>query len=209
MSVHYSTIFLSNWETKEFISIFPSFFSSISRQWEQKGCIDCSYSHSVFHSQCFTSIVGPNGSGKSNVIDSMLFVFGYRARKIRSKKISVLIHNSDKHRDLQSCTVAVHFQHIVDMVSPVYVVRCFPLFVFLFVFTLRRKQLNKASLLFCAFCCEPPNCDQKTLLQWLHDYSCCVVVCTCMHRHGSCIPQSMLACSELQLISSRITYLVV
>jgi structural maintenance of chromosome 4 len=67
-----------------------------------------------FH-KCFTSIVGPNGSGKSNVIDSMLFVFGYRARKIRSKKISVLIHNSDKHRDLQSCTVAVHFQHIVDM----------------------------------------------------------------------------------------------
>ena len=134
----------------------------------------------------------------------MLFVFGYRARKIRSKKISVLIHNSDKHRDLQSCTVAVHFQHIVDMVSPVYVVRCFPLFVFLFVFTLRRKQLNKASLLFCAFCCEPPNCDQKTLLQWLHDYSCmlcgvhaCIISCS----HGSCIPQSMLACSELQLIS--------
>ena len=67
--------------------------------------------------QCFTSIVGPNGSGKSNVIDSMLFVFGYRARKIRSKKISVLIHNSDKYRDVQSCTVAVHFQYIVDQVS--------------------------------------------------------------------------------------------
>ena len=33
--------------------------------------------------QSFTSIVGPNGSGKSNVIDSMLFVFGYRAQKIR------------------------------------------------------------------------------------------------------------------------------
>ena len=66
--------------------------------------------------QCFTSIVGPNGSGKSNVIDSMLFVFGYRARKIRSKKISVLIHNSEHHQDLESCTVSVHFQKIIDLV---------------------------------------------------------------------------------------------
>ena len=59
-------------------------------------------------------ITGPNGSGKSNVIDSMLFVFGYRAQKIRSKKLSVLIHNSDEHKDIQSCTVAVHFQKIID-----------------------------------------------------------------------------------------------
>uniref|UniRef100_A0A8C2FMJ8 Structural maintenance of chromosomes protein 4 n=1 Tax=Cyprinus carpio TaxID=7962 RepID=A0A8C2FMJ8_CYPCA len=57
---------------------------------------------------------GPNGSGKSNVIDSMLFVFGYRAQKIRSKKLSVLIHSSDAHPDVQSCTVEVHFQKIVD-----------------------------------------------------------------------------------------------
>ena len=61
-------------------------------------------------------ITGPNGSGKSNVIDSMLFVFGYRAQKIRSKKLSVLIHNSDEHKDIQSCTVAVHFQKIIDKV---------------------------------------------------------------------------------------------
>ncbi|KAK3932165.1 Structural maintenance of chromosomes protein 4 [Frankliniella fusca] len=66
-----------------------------------------------FH-KCFTSIVGPNGSGKSNVIDSMLFVFGYRASKIRSKKISVLLHNSDEHKNVQSCTVAVHFKLIID-----------------------------------------------------------------------------------------------
>lgn len=66
-----------------------------------------------FH-KCFTSIVGPNGSGKSNVIDSMLFVFGYRANKIRSKKISVLLHNSDEHKNVQSCTVAVHFKMIID-----------------------------------------------------------------------------------------------
>uniref|UniRef100_A0A6I8SGS9 Structural maintenance of chromosomes protein n=2 Tax=Xenopus tropicalis TaxID=8364 RepID=A0A6I8SGS9_XENTR len=66
-----------------------------------------------FHKR-FSCIIGPNGSGKSNVIDSMLFVFGYRAQKIRSKKLSVLIHNSDEHKDVQSCTVEVHFQKITD-----------------------------------------------------------------------------------------------
>merc|ERR1712071_199417 len=67
-----------------------------------------------FHKN-FTSIVGPNGSGKSNVIDSMLFVFGYRAQKIRSKKIAVLIHNSENHPNIQSCSVVVHFQLIEDL----------------------------------------------------------------------------------------------
>ncbi|XP_012234509.1 structural maintenance of chromosomes protein 4 [Linepithema humile] len=66
-----------------------------------------------FH-KSFSAVVGPNGSGKSNVIDSMLFVFGYRASKIRSKKISVLIHNSSNFPNLNSCTVSVHFQIIID-----------------------------------------------------------------------------------------------
>lgn len=66
-----------------------------------------------FHKR-FSCIIGPNGSGKSNVIDSMLFVFGYRAQKIRSKKLSVLIHSSDQHNNVQSCTVEVHFQKIID-----------------------------------------------------------------------------------------------
>ncbi|XP_075986320.1 structural maintenance of chromosomes 4-like protein gluon [Anticarsia gemmatalis] len=66
-----------------------------------------------FH-KSFTAIIGPNGSGKSNVIDSMLFVFGYRATKIRSKKISVLIHSSSKFPHVNSATVAVHFCQIVD-----------------------------------------------------------------------------------------------
>jgi len=61
--------------------------------------------------------VGPNGSGKSNVIDSMLFVFGYRAKQIRSKKVSVLIHNSEQHQNITFCTVSVHFQKIIDLVS--------------------------------------------------------------------------------------------
>ncbi|XP_062329142.1 structural maintenance of chromosomes protein 4 isoform X1 [Osmerus eperlanus] len=66
-----------------------------------------------FHKR-FSCIIGPNGSGKSNVIDSMLFVFGYRAQKIRSKKLSVLIHSSDEHQGVHSCTVEVHFQKITD-----------------------------------------------------------------------------------------------
>ncbi|XP_021149827.2 structural maintenance of chromosomes protein 4 isoform X1 [Columba livia] len=66
-----------------------------------------------FHKR-FSCIIGPNGSGKSNIIDAMLFVFGYRAQKIRSKKLSVLIHSSDKHTDIQSCSVEVHFQKIID-----------------------------------------------------------------------------------------------
>ncbi|XP_063394251.1 structural maintenance of chromosomes protein 4 [Cydia fagiglandana] len=66
-----------------------------------------------FH-KSFTAIIGPNGSGKSNVIDSMLFVFGYRATKIRSKKISVLLHKSSKHPNITSASVAVHFCQIID-----------------------------------------------------------------------------------------------
>ena len=64
--------------------------------------------------QCFSSVVGPNGSGKSNVIDAMLFVFGFRASKIRQGKLSGLIHNSASHTNLDECSVAVHFQMIRD-----------------------------------------------------------------------------------------------
>ncbi|XP_054270748.1 structural maintenance of chromosomes protein 4 isoform X2 [Macrosteles quadrilineatus] len=67
-----------------------------------------------FH-KSFTCIVGPNGSGKSNVIDSMLFVFGYRATKIRSKKISTMLHKSENHTNVQSYTVTVHFAKIIDI----------------------------------------------------------------------------------------------
>ncbi|KAG8224874.1 hypothetical protein J437_LFUL006468, partial [Ladona fulva] len=72
-----------------------------------------------FH-KCFTAIIGPNGSGKSNVIDSLLFVFGYRAAKIRSKKVSVLIHKSPLFQNLDKCTVSVHFQQIVDQPGETY-----------------------------------------------------------------------------------------
>ncbi|KAF7196079.1 Structural maintenance of chromosomes protein 4 [Pseudocercospora fuligena] len=66
-----------------------------------------------FHSS-FSSVVGPNGSGKSNVIDSLLFVFGFRASKMRQGKISALIHNSAQYPDLDYCEVEVHFQMVMD-----------------------------------------------------------------------------------------------
>lgn len=59
----------------------------------------------------FTAVVGPNGSGKSNVIDSMLFVFGFRANKLRQGKLSELIHKSEAYPDLNFCGVDVHFQY--------------------------------------------------------------------------------------------------
>lgn len=65
----------------------------------------------------FSSVVGPNGSGKSNVIDSLLFVFGFRASKMRQGKVSGLIHHSAANPDIQYCEVEVHFQHVVDRPS--------------------------------------------------------------------------------------------
>lgn len=67
-----------------------------------------------FHAS-FSSVVGPNGSGKSNVIDSLLFVFGFRASKMRQGKISALIHNSAAFPDLGHCEVEVHFQEVMDL----------------------------------------------------------------------------------------------
>lgn len=69
-----------------------------------------------FH-KSFSAIVGPNGSGKSNTIDALLFVFGYRASKMRQGKLSELIHNSAGHEGLENCSVEVWFREIVDLVS--------------------------------------------------------------------------------------------
>ncbi|TLD33875.1 hypothetical protein PspLS_01093 [Pyricularia sp. CBS 133598] len=67
-----------------------------------------------FHSS-FSSVVGPNGSGKSNVIDSLLFVFGFRASKMRQGKLSALIHNSAQYPNIDHCEVAVHFREVLDL----------------------------------------------------------------------------------------------
>ncbi|KAJ1956124.1 Structural maintenance of chromosomes protein 4, partial [Linderina pennispora] len=64
--------------------------------------------------QSFSAIVGPNGSGKSNVIDALLFVFGYRANKIRQGKLSELIHSSKHGGNPHQCSVEVHFREILD-----------------------------------------------------------------------------------------------
>ena len=71
-----------------------------------------------FH-QNFSAVIGPNGSGKSNVIDSLLFVFTFKAAKIRLKKLSNLIHfsNSVKNNPPTSCSVTVHFQTVIDVVN--------------------------------------------------------------------------------------------
>lgn len=45
----------------------------------------------------------------------MLFVFGYRANKIRSKKVSALLHNSAKYGSADKCSVAIHFREIEDL----------------------------------------------------------------------------------------------
>ncbi|KAG6860855.1 hypothetical protein C0995_006719 [Termitomyces sp. Mi166 len=70
-----------------------------------------------FH-KSFSSIVGPNGSGKSNTIDALLFVFGYRASKMRQGKLSELIHNSARYPNLDECSVEVHFREIIDLPGP-------------------------------------------------------------------------------------------
>lgn len=67
----------------------------------------------------FSAVVGPNGSGKSNVIDSMLFVLGFRALKMRQGKISELIHNSEgKHNKIDHCRVDIHFHNVIDRQDP-------------------------------------------------------------------------------------------
>lgn len=66
-----------------------------------------------FH-KSLTSVVGPNGSGKSNLLESLLFAFGKRARKMRLKRLSELIHHSQEHPNLTEASVEVHFQNIID-----------------------------------------------------------------------------------------------
>lgn len=66
----------------------------------------------------FSSIVGPNGSGKSNVIDALLFVFGFRANQMRQSKISALIHKSLDYPDLDSCSVEIYFEEIQETENP-------------------------------------------------------------------------------------------
>ena len=62
----------------------------------------------------FTAVVGPNGSGKSNLIESLLFVFGKRAKQMRLNKLAELIHRSAEHPNCLNASVRVSFQEIID-----------------------------------------------------------------------------------------------
>jgi len=61
-----------------------------------------------------TAVVGPNGSGKSNCIESLLFVFGKRAKQMRLNKLSELVHQSAGHSNVPYARVLVNFQEIMD-----------------------------------------------------------------------------------------------
>lgn len=53
----------------------------------------------------FTAIVGANGSGKSNIIDALLFVFGWKAKRLRQTKLTDLIHYSQEQPDYAKVTI--------------------------------------------------------------------------------------------------------
>ncbi|KAM0679393.1 Structural maintenance of chromosomes protein 4 [Binucleata daphniae] len=55
----------------------------------------------------FNTIIGPNGSGKSNLIDSILFVLGYKAKRMRHKLNTDLIYQGDTKE--KECFVEITF----------------------------------------------------------------------------------------------------
>ncbi|CAG8697102.1 12529_t:CDS:2, partial [Funneliformis caledonium] len=48
-------------------------------------------------------------------IDALLFVFGYRANKMRQAKLSELIHSSQGCENLDACSVDIYFDEILDL----------------------------------------------------------------------------------------------
>lgn len=55
------------------------------------------------HMSC---IVGPNGCGKSNIIDSLLFVLGFKSDKLRQDNLKSLVHRSSSST-ANSCRVSL------------------------------------------------------------------------------------------------------
>lgn len=70
--------------------------------------------------KCFSAVLGPNGNGKSNLIESLLFVFGKKAKQMRLKKLCELIHNSATGQEqnggkpISHAQVTVFFSEIID-----------------------------------------------------------------------------------------------
>lgn len=60
----------------------------------------------------FSAVVGPNGSGKSNLLESLIFIFGHRASRMRLKKLTELIHNSNDHPSCSYASVTVNFNEV-------------------------------------------------------------------------------------------------
>lgn len=60
-------------------------------------------------------ITGPNGSGKSNIIDALLFVLGFKAKKMRHNVQTELIYKDSKSRDF--CSVEIIFTNRNDIIK--------------------------------------------------------------------------------------------
>lgn len=56
----------------------------------------------------FNCVIGPNGNGKSNIIDAVLFVFGFKSSKLRQDSLASLIHTSAMAKP-DKASVAVTF----------------------------------------------------------------------------------------------------
>ncbi|KAI5172089.1 structural maintenance of chromosome 4 [Nematocida sp. LUAm3] len=55
----------------------------------------------------FNTIVGPNGSGKSNVIDAILFVLGFKAKRLRHSRAEDLIYSGSVSSDSAEVTICL------------------------------------------------------------------------------------------------------
>ncbi|UMM21785.1 hypothetical protein L5515_003315 [Caenorhabditis briggsae] len=80
-----------------------------------------------FHKN-LTMVMGPNGSGKSNIIDALLFVFGFKSKRIRAQSLVNLIHDDRIANSKETTTtikmakVEILFQQIEDIDEEKYVV---------------------------------------------------------------------------------------
>ena len=66
-----------------------------------------------FHAS-FTAVVCLNGSGKYNLLESLLFSFGKRAKRMRRSRLSELIHKFKAFPSLKYAKVDVYIQNIID-----------------------------------------------------------------------------------------------
>uniref|UniRef100_A0A8C8I853 Uncharacterized protein n=1 Tax=Oncorhynchus tshawytscha TaxID=74940 RepID=A0A8C8I853_ONCTS len=68
-------------------------------------------------------ILGPFHKVRKSILTPHYGSFAIGLKKSDPKN-NVLIHSSDQHKDVQSCTVEVHFQKITDKVTHAYLLSC-------------------------------------------------------------------------------------